>query len=73
MITNQFKPLLQNQLWLNSYTSLKSKISELKQRRIKPRRLQHVAKVYQASPSMVSLIMVIAGRRRIPLYGPTRR
>ena len=33
----------------------------------------HVAKVYQASPSKVSLIRVIAGRRRIPLYGPARR
>ena len=40
---------------------------------VKKRRLQHVAKVYQASPSMVSLIIVIAGRRRIPLYGPARR
>ena len=37
------------------------------------RRLQHVPKVYQASPSMVSLVIVIAGRRRIPLYGPARR
>ena len=37
------------------------------------RRLQHVAKVYQTSPSKVSLVMVIASRRRIPLYGPARR
>ena len=37
------------------------------------RRLQHVAKVYQASPSKVSLVTVIAGRRCIPLYGPARR
>ena len=37
------------------------------------RRLQHVVKVYQASPSKVSLVKVIAGRRRIPLYGPARR
>ena len=34
--------------------------------------LQHVAKGYQASPSKVSLIVVIAGRGRIPLYGPAR-
>ena len=39
----------------------------------KTRRLQHVAKVYQASPSMVLLVKVIAGRRRIPFYGPARR
>ena len=39
----------------------------------KTRRLQHVAKWYQTSPSMVSLVRVIAGRRRIPLYGPARR
>src|SRR6185312_4044916 len=38
----------------------------------KTRLLQHVAKVYQASPSKVSLIGVITGRRRIPLYGPAR-
>ena len=47
--------------------------SEFKTAEVKTRRLQHVAKGHQASPSMVSLVIVIAGRRRIPLYGPARR
>ena len=47
--------------------------SEFKTAEVNTRRLQHVAKGHQASPSMVSLIMVIAGRRRIPLDGPARR
>ena len=47
--------------------------SEFKTAEDETRRLQHVATVYQASPSMVSLVIVIAGRRRIPLYGPARR
>jgi len=47
--------------------------SEFESSRKRQRRLQHVAKVYQVSPSKVSLITVIAGRRCIPLYGPARR
>ena len=46
--------------------------SEFKQWK-KTRWLQHVAKVYRANPSKVSLVEVIAGRRRIPFYGPARR
>ena len=47
--------------------------SELKSSGKKIRRLQYIAKVYQASPSKISLIGVIAGRRRIPFYEPARR
>ena len=49
------------------------KLQSLKSSRNRIRRLQHVIEVYQASPSKVSLVRVIASRRRIPLYGPARR
>ena len=54
------------------YTRHKFKVQSLSSRK-KTRRLQHIAKAYQASPRKVSLIGVIAGRRQIPLYGPAIR
>ena len=57
----------------NSYTSHKCKASGFKQRKIKHDGYNTSQKGYQASPSMVSLVKVIAGRRRIPLYRPARR
>ena len=45
---------------VKQYTRHKFKVQSLSSRK-KTRRLQHVAKAYQASPSKVSLIGVIAG------------
>ena len=47
--------------------------SESKQRKMKHDHYNTSPKVYQASPSLVSLVIVITGRRRIPFYGPARR
>ena len=47
--------------------------SESKQRKMKHDHYNTSPKVYQASPSLVSIVIVIAGRRRIPFYGPARR
>ena len=47
--------------------------SEFKQRKMKYDDYNTSPKVSQASPNLVSLVIVIAGRRRIPFYGPARR
>ena len=57
----------------NSYTSHKCKTTEFKTAEEGNDSYNTSQKVYQASPSKVSLVKIIAGRRRIPLYGPARR
>ena len=66
-----FKVLKTDPNLVKYYTRHKFHVQSLSSGK-KTRWLQHVAKVYQASPSKVSLIGVIAGRSRIPLYGPAR-
>ena len=70
---NKFKVLNTDPNLVNHYTRHKFKVQSFKNSGKKTRRLQHVAKGHQASPSKVSLVGVIAGRGRIPLYGPARR
>ena len=69
---NKFKVLITDPNLGKHYTSHKFKVQSQSSGKT-TRRLQHVAKGYQASPSKVSLVGVIAGRRRIPLYGPASR
>ena len=68
-ITTSFKVLITDTNLVKHYTRHKFHVQSLSSGK-KTRRLQHVAKVYQASPSKVSLIGVVARRRRIPLYRP---